>query len=254
MSIVSCLWILNVRLLQRHSSHLQRGPLKCNLGADCTWTIVRSLGKVRGKHYEGWSFLQRAMLAACQQPVWRLKEKPGLERYLEVLEIWGRLRYRCLVWKLSSSNYPWWRPFLHSFDSELSELTAQASRRRLLPSLPTLRTRLRCCRWFQPGNRISWRILQRKQSNSVKGVRLSSFLWLAQKPTCDECISVEGLELVEFTAIDNPGNDLQFHSGSKRTVTIWMLVFFEWAALICFRTEWLQIPLLAFKLQDGERD
>lgn len=61
----------------------------------------------------------------------------------------------------------------------------------------------------------------------MKGVSVSQILWVVQKHTCDECISVEGLELVKFTAIYNSGNDLQLDSGAKRALTIWMLIFLE---------------------------
>lgn len=56
---------------------------------------------------------------------------------------------------------------------------------------------------------------------------MSQILLVVQKHTCDECISVEGLELIEFTPIYNSGNDLQFDSGSKRTLIIWMLISLE---------------------------
>lgn len=56
---------------------------------------------------------------------------------------------------------------------------------------------------------------------------MSPILWDVQKHTCNECISVEGLELIKFTAIYNSGNDLQSDIGSKRTLTVQMLIFLE---------------------------
>lgn len=61
----------------------------------------------------------------------------------------------------------------------------------------------------------------------MKGVSVRPILWDVQKHTCNECISIEGLELIKLTAIYNSGNDLQSESGSKRTLTIGMLIFFE---------------------------
>lgn len=64
---------------------------------------------------------------------------------------------------------------------------------------------------------------------------MNQILWVVQKHTCDECISVEGLKLIEFTAIYDSGNDLQL--ASKKNLNNMDADVFRGAALICFRTE-----------------
>lgn len=108
MSIVSCLWILNVRLLQRHSSsYLQRGRWSA------IWELI-----VRGRLCTRWERSEENIMrdeASFREQCWQPVSSPseGWRRRLDLNAAVKSLKSEdaplnwCLVWKLSLSNYPW---------------------------------------------------------------------------------------------------------------------------------------------------